>query len=201
MATPVTDAHMHTHMRSLFYSCNCHTYTYPCITPLLSQHPLTLMSYLITIHVHRVLPLIKHWVLILSLLLSPSPSPPPTHSWSSKLAMCPICQQGSTAPLRTMWRQRDRSRVDTSSACLLLPGTSPQSLETKVRAGRAISDEVMEWGHWVVALRCVARVMASFSDMLEECRHKIFMMTSLLVSFASLSSYFLAILYCIHHQM
>lgn len=145
MATPVTDAHMHTHMRSLFYSCNCHTYTYPCITPLLSQQPLTLMSYLITIHVHRVLPLIKHWVLILSLLLSPSPSPPPTRSWSSKLTMCPICQRGSTAPLRTMWRQRDRSRVDTSSACLLLPGTSPQSLETKVRAGRAMSDEVIGW--------------------------------------------------------
>lgn len=54
-----------------------------------------------------------------------------------------ICQRGSTAPLRTTWRRRDGSRVDTSSACLPLSGTSSQSQETKVGTGRAKGDEVI----------------------------------------------------------
>lgn len=79
------------------------------------------MSYLITIHVHRVLPLI---LCRLSLFLP---------SWSSRPATSPICRWESTAPSRTTWRRRGVSRVDTFTACLPLCATSFPSRGTKVR--------------------------------------------------------------------
>lgn len=79
------------------------------------------MSYLITIHVHRVLPLI---LCRLSLFLP---------SWSCRPATSPICRWESTAPSRTTWRRRGVSRVDTFTACLPPCATSFPSRGTKVR--------------------------------------------------------------------
>lgn len=56
--------------------------------------------------------------------------------------MCLICQWGSTAPSRTTSRRRDESRVDTSSACLLLSRTSSQSRGTKVGTGRVVVEVI-----------------------------------------------------------
>lgn len=117
-------------MRSHFYPCGCHTHTCQHCTPSSPQHQLTLMPYLISIHVHHVRLLILY-------LMSTSFS---RSSWSSKLVTCPICQWGSTAPSRTTSRRRDESRVDTSSACLLPSRTSSQSQGTKVGTGRVMAD-------------------------------------------------------------
>lgn len=70
-------------------------------------------------------------------------------SWSSRLVTCLICQRGSTAPSKTMWRRRGISRTDTSSACLLPSRTSSLSHGTKVRMERAKGGEVTGCHGWM----------------------------------------------------
>lgn len=127
-----TPPQTHTHAHTQFPPCYCHTPTSgheP--PPPLPQQPLTLMSYLLTVHVHHVLPLILYWLSHFYFCLP--------CSWSSRLVMSLISLRGSTAPSRTMWRQRGVSRADTSFACLPPPVTSSRSRGTKVRASRVKS--------------------------------------------------------------
>lgn len=84
--------------------------------------------------------------------------------------MCPICQLGSTAPLRTMWRRRGGSRVDTSSACLPPSGMSSRSRGTKVGTGRAKGGEVI----WVVMSLGGGVVTGNFGNTCTEFSHDFF---------------------------